>query len=256
MTSPYRLQGALDRIHRAEKHLAELEREIVAFGQRDHDSCSVGLHPHFPNAFTCQRKGPPYEGIPSIISILVGEAIYNLRAALDYLAFELARVDSGNVQESTQFLICDSQKDFTKEHPKRLKGVNAAHVAFIEGLQPYNGVKWAGRLRQLSNPDKHRHLTQTSSGSGAQILPMSVVYPRIDWPIGHHEFWSQHRTKRQDGIEVDVQLITSMSISVPIKEIATRMGGNPVVLGLPLEEILHEIYAGVRGAIECFKFAP
>lgn len=250
-----RLQGAVDRIHRAEEHLASLRREIAGFGQREHDSCTIGVSSYLPNTFSCVRK-VPHERIPAIISILLGETVYNLRAALDYLVFELARADSGSVQEHTQFLICDTQKQFAKERLRCLKTLSAAHVAAIEGLQPYNGVKWTGRLRQISNPDKHRQLTPTNSGSGAQVLPTTIPYPQhIPWPIGHHEFRSNRRAKRADGIEVDVQLITSMEIGIPIEE-TDRRTGKPIVLALPLEEIIHEIKAGVRSAVESFKIAP
>jgi hypothetical protein len=38
---------------------------------------------------------------------LVGEICYNLRSALDYLVFELAKHDSGTRQENTQFPIAE-----------------------------------------------------------------------------------------------------------------------------------------------------
>ena len=46
-----------------------------------------------------------------------------------------------------------------------LNGVNAAHVTKIEELQPYNGCKWTGRLRDLANMDKHRHIVPGGGNS-------------------------------------------------------------------------------------------
>jgi hypothetical protein len=47
------------------------------------------------------------------VPIRVGEVCYNFRSALDYLIFELAKLDSGVEQGGTQFPIMDSPKDFT-----------------------------------------------------------------------------------------------------------------------------------------------
>ncbi|MCH8188130.1 MAG: hypothetical protein IIB66_05415, partial [Proteobacteria bacterium] len=109
----------------------------------------------------------PIEPVPHIIKILVGEITYNLRAALDYLVYELARLDSGEVKNGTQFPIEDTEDGFKRKRNAFLKGVSDKHVAIIESLQPYSGCDWTRILRDLSNPDKHRQLTISKS---------SVVY--------------------------------------------------------------------------------
>ena len=38
-----------------------------------------------------------------------------------------------------------------------------------EGLQPYNGCKWTGRLRDLSNMDKHRHIVAGGGNSRVTV---------------------------------------------------------------------------------------
>lgn len=101
-------------------------------------------------------------------SVLFGETIYNLRTALDYLVYSLAYLDSGQEQERTQFPICRSPADFKHlvNSPRRnpLTGINAAHVAAIEALQPYPHAQgldplWLARFADFSNPDKHRYPT-------------------------------------------------------------------------------------------------
>jgi hypothetical protein len=84
------------------------------------------------------------------IGIRIGEVCYNLRSALDYLIFELAKLDSCAEQSGTQFPIIDAKEDFEgrgkriflKEGINLLKGINLAHVAAIEQLQPCNGCQW------------------------------------------------------------------------------------------------------------------
>src|SRR5689334_11619575 len=89
-------------------------------------------------------------------SVVVGEIVYNLRAALDYLVYVPAEQDSGARQSGTQFPIEDSQQGFTAHRPTRLKGVSDEHAAVIRQFQPYRGCEWTRTLRDLSNPDKHR----------------------------------------------------------------------------------------------------
>lgn len=102
---------------------------------------------------------------PLVLSAIIGDTLYNLRSALDYLVYALASHDSGHPQEWTQFPIDFKPEVFRSRYdPKSgrrcyLRGVSADHIAEIEKLQPYNGCQWTERLVELSNPDKHRRLT-------------------------------------------------------------------------------------------------
>jgi hypothetical protein len=158
LTNP--LDGGFERIRRAKEHLADLEQQMRDTFVQLADSIEIefdstapdGIRVHHPT----QTFWPPRAGI------LIGETCYNLRAALDYLVFELAKLDSGAPQNGTQFPIVDAKVNFPNAQSRWLTGVNASHVAAIERLQPYNGRDWARQLREASNPDKHRHLVLTS----------------------------------------------------------------------------------------------
>jgi hypothetical protein len=110
------------------------------------------------------------------VSVHIGDAVYNLRAALDYLVFVLASFGEGQQVEGTQFPIEDSMDMFTARitgaHPKSgkpqrqyLKGVPSVAVHRIRQLQPcWNPpCEWTRTLRELSNPDKHQHLSSLTS---------------------------------------------------------------------------------------------
>ena len=150
------LNGAFERISRAEEHLADLRNWIADLYRRQQDSISCQFDPNFPYEvrFDCSK----FPGTPFRIGVLIGEICYNLRSALDYLVFALAKHDSGVPQEGTQFPIDDKPKQFQWNVTKkaRLKGLNPAHIAAIERLQPYNGNSWVVALRDISNMDKHR----------------------------------------------------------------------------------------------------
>ena len=166
----HKLDGAYQRVRRAGIHLANLNRRVNALKVKIRNNITIYGEPK--SIISKDGKMAGYylgstqahiEPIPLIISILVGEIIYNLRSALDYLVYELAQLDSKQIKEGTQFPIEDCSKLFGRRRNTFLKGVSDKHVADIERLQPYNGCDWTRILRGLSNPDKHRHLTLGST---------------------------------------------------------------------------------------------
>src|ERR1700680_4335876 len=145
------LDGAFERINRAEKHLADLKGMVETFGKDYLDAVDIELHsepPHYPH----QKWPPPPSRRPQpLISILIGEICYNLRSALDYLVYELAILDSGTIQDGTQFPIDNTPQKFSGHKRSMLKGLSLKHIAAIEGLQPYSGIAWTKILRDISN---------------------------------------------------------------------------------------------------------
>ena len=170
------LDGAHERVTRSSEHLSDLQSMVGEFlrspiiatatvfnSQSQQPIVDILAHP-----FAKEKFGP----IPLRISILVGEVIYNLRCSLDYLVYELACLDSKQIVEGTQFPIEDSGEAFVsriglisdrRRKGVYLRGVSDTHVALISALQPCYGCHWTLVLRELSNPDKHRHLTIVNS---------------------------------------------------------------------------------------------
>jgi hypothetical protein len=163
------LDGAVEREIRAEEHLVELEREIFRVFERQANTVTFDIDPDPP--YGAINVGQPPETFYGMrIGILVGEICYNLRSALDYLVFELAKLDSGVEQSGTQFPIMDAPENFNgRGKIAFLKGINASHVAAIEALQPYRGCTWTGRLRDFSNEDKHRQFIVSGGHANVHV---------------------------------------------------------------------------------------
>jgi hypothetical protein len=151
------LDGARKRVERADKHLKEIVSELEAFTAAEYDKIIVE-HDHVRNQPNFIETEGPGE-LPNNIPLAVSDCIHNFRAALDYLIYELARHDSGAIQRGTQFPIADKRPAFRKLAPTYLRGLTPAHINMVEMYQPYKGVNWTKTLRDISNPDKHRHLT-------------------------------------------------------------------------------------------------
>jgi len=124
--------------------------------------------------------------IPPKCRLLIGDIANDLRSALDYTVRQLAEHDSGKKITGTQFPIVGSPKAFKKRRKTYLRGVNTAHVAAIEKLQPYKGCQWTEPLARMSNLDKHNELVtvthdclvttevSTESPADSEIVQASV----------------------------------------------------------------------------------
>jgi hypothetical protein len=161
---------------RAQKHIRDIRENITRYIE-DFDlspeqvQVKAGV-PHAMQPVALSKFRTP----EATFGVLLGEAVYNLRAALDYLIYELAWLDSGKIQDGTQFPIEDNSERFegrvtgfitrgngcTEKRPcaRYLAGVNPTHIEWVKQFQPCEGCEWTKTLRGLSNPDKHRRMLQ------------------------------------------------------------------------------------------------
>jgi hypothetical protein len=162
------LEGAFARVSRAEEHLRDLDDMLASILNAQQNSIPIEFDINSGYVVPQRPKGTfvTYE-----VAILIGEICYNLRDALDYLIYELTRADSGSVKSGTQFLIEDLPENFIRRQKTFLNGLNTAHIAAIERLQPYNGCDWAAALRDFSNRDKHREFVGIGGTSVIQFWP-------------------------------------------------------------------------------------
>ncbi len=90
----------------------------------------------------------PQPPIATRIRIIAGEAANCFRSALDYLVRQMAILDSpGIAPKRTQFVITKSKEAFQKSVSQYLIGLNAAHVAAVERLQPWSCAIFESKRR-------------------------------------------------------------------------------------------------------------
>jgi hypothetical protein len=107
------------------------------------------------------------------VSLVLGDAIHNLRSSLDHLVFQLAIAHTSGVlndERGIRFPIAANQASFEKAAGRALKALSAAHITIIESFQPYHPYQARlqyseqmgghfhplAKLQELSNRDKHR----------------------------------------------------------------------------------------------------
>ena len=241
MADPDPLYGARLRHERAREHLLDIRHRVEAVYE-NFGRVGAGRHPKTGGYAV---MFPEVEQPPPTLSVRVGELLYNLRAALDYVVFELARLDSGAVQDGTQFPIEDRQKVFYgRRRSTYLKGVSDEHVALIESYQPYKGCNWTGLLRSLSNPDKHRALHLLVS----QVDDEIEIYSGHSFQADEMNRISHFGAKTETGMaEVYVGRSRNMKVNLELTASVTFDEGPPIV------ETLEEMQIEVEALVERFR---
>jgi hypothetical protein len=98
--------------------------------------------------------------VPSHLSLMLGDAIHNLRSTLDYVAAAMEIAAGETPDKYTGFPIFDSPEGYRDSPPTKIKGLREPCKRIIDRIQPYKGGNghrlW--QLNKLDVLDKHRLL--------------------------------------------------------------------------------------------------
>lgn len=161
------LHGVRLKINRARTHLDELKRLGSAFVDRKPFRL---VCEEDPDAGRLAYKVRIFEGIPAEMSVIIGDVIHNLRAALDLLATELAVAGGGSGKDAYFPFNVDSAKFKTTWLNKRVPGASPKALRLLKRLKPYPGgnmMLW--QLHQLDILDKHK-----------AIVPVGAAYTEFN----------------------------------------------------------------------------
>jgi hypothetical protein len=165
----------------ARAHLSTLDHEAATFlGTQQY---RLAVEPtawgHVVRAHVIGAKvGPP----PLRLSLIAGDVIHNLRAALDHLANAVATKPVGEGPgDRTAFPLFVRETEYNRQEQTYLKGVRASERPRFRSLQPYHAVERIGwgpelspaeplylnfclmLLSRLDNADKHRLLVPANA---------------------------------------------------------------------------------------------
>ena len=145
------------KLNRALSHIREVNDHVGAFLQGNPFIVGVKTERQQTIYYLEAMTEPPAE-----LSAITGEVLFNLRSALDHLAYSLAEMNHSSkaILRRTCFPISDKLADYRPHAQSKLSGLGQKAAAAINALEPYNGGKgtllW--RLHRLNNIDKHRML--------------------------------------------------------------------------------------------------
>src|SRR5665213_4296904 len=158
------LDGARLKIVRAQEHLDSIKSEIGAYLKTRPYRVAAKIDRNDRLRMPVEITVQP----PTHIAMVIGDCVTNIRAALDYVAWELAvryfnpRLDVASLEERRIASLPLYQVAGDNGYTNRLKslakrGMPASAISEIDAIQPYNGgyeSLWV--LHELVNTDKHR----------------------------------------------------------------------------------------------------
>jgi hypothetical protein len=201
------LQGVDLKIKWANKHIKDLERHIDTFEATNPYELLIQDDPQDAECY--QGIFKIHKAIPPCISLITGDAIHNLRSALDHLAFAAVSIE-GTVTTDTAFPIWRKTSIPTVQEYKSLvlgkvKGAPQPFIDLLLGLQPYEGGfhddLWT--IDYLDIADKHKLLIETFTSYDSLIQSVGslvdVTKPVYGFPLkdGDVLFTGRYANKEQ-----------------------------------------------------------
>ena len=179
----HQLDGARAKLARARLHIEDVRRVEMTFI----DSNPYGFRLHYDPMGSGQNSAHAIvrADVTPLLSPIIGDALHNLRASLDYLAFELFRLenptgDGGRVY----FPVCKvppTDAGYKTAFLDRIPGIsNPVVVDALDALQPYHFVRpeqdLLAVLHHLDIQDKHQALAL--AGGAVTGMQITAVWPK------------------------------------------------------------------------------
>jgi len=162
------------KVERAKKHIYDLKSEIAAF--------------YATNPYVSDIKNDPQTGervryltrcddVPLSISLIAGDAINNIRNALDHLAHQLVCIGTGKPGpfKNVYFPITNDASELEAAIERKVKLARREAKDAIRAVKPYKGGNWPlWHLHQLNNIDKHRLLVAAANSAFRNMGPRDL----------------------------------------------------------------------------------
>jgi len=101
------------------------------------------------------------ELIPEQLPLILGDAVHNLRSALDILINDAICADTQLIERESSFPIVRESDNFNNERKNKLRNASDRIVKFVKSVQPFNEnvSEWLPFLNATDILDKHRIIT-------------------------------------------------------------------------------------------------
>ncbi len=155
--------GSKLKVKRANQHIDELQRILLTFLKTDFYRLYIEKDPKDGQNVL---KFEAIKEMPCEVSLIVGDAIHNLRAALDLMACEIVTMAGEIPNEGTGFLFRDTRDKLIKAiNGRKIKIAPRAIIDLIvDTIKPYKGGNDSlCALHALDIVDKHKLLIPVAS---------------------------------------------------------------------------------------------
>ena len=154
-------QGAKVKIKWADRHLVDLANAAHSLPPDRHQNFLVSAKLDVGKVQITYMPQP----MPLEFAALVGDAVHNIRTALDFSAIALTTRPLGTGKlRKTAFPSGRDLATFDSERKDKMKGASVDALRLVEELEPYDGGQYSIReLHDLDILDKHKLLIPTTS---------------------------------------------------------------------------------------------
>jgi hypothetical protein len=180
MVAPFEMSRL--KIERARKHVAEIETVIASYLSRDPVSLIVEAWAPMPinHAWNVRIVEP----VPPTLSPILGDAIHNLRSALDLSACELVRLEGKNVK-GVYFPFADHEGGLPDRIERRnFKRAGRRAVELVTALKPYGGGNALLHvIHELDVTDKHTALLPVIGVASSPSAKIRFFGNKVPTPV-------------------------------------------------------------------------
>ena len=233
------LRGPRLKVIRAKKHIDEFDIAAKAFLDRKPYQIAVEENVgedrvDWPRTLVFHVR----EEIPEDFSTIIGDAVHNLRSALDLMLCALVRAN-GRSDKGVQFPVARNA-DSLEEAIEKANVARGGDIAlkFVRDHKPYrgDGGNWAiSAIHDLDILDKHRLIIAVSGASdleraivGKRWNSLSLTMPGYRW-TGLDDGAEMLKIRAEPGVEIGDEVHATFSIAFGHRQPA---GGAPVVKAL------------------------
>lgn len=143
------------KVARADRHIESLQNAILRYLRRHPFKLVIQAGPNNTREMVFKVR----EEVPMETSAIIGDAIHNMRTALDILACDLVRLNGAN-DKGVYFPFSETDVDFDDMIKRRnMHRAAPAVVDLLRTMKPYHGGNAALRgIHDLDIADKHKAL--------------------------------------------------------------------------------------------------
>lgn len=248
---PRPFEGSMLKVERGFKHFEELKSEIDKYIARDPAAAFVQRHKETGEyRISFSRR----EDVPAHLTTIFGDAIHNLRVALDLMANDLVAL-AGVTPKGVYFPFADSEFGLEQQIKTKMKGAPDDVLNIIRGLKPYRGGNTLLRgLHDLDVNDKHKSIMQirATQGISPPMKPAEMEFGSFKM-VGFEADWAAMPTVSIDmtGFEVSpdadtIGKVVGSKIEVLLAD-GLPLGGNQVLA------VVHQAGDMVQRIVKTFE---
>jgi hypothetical protein len=167
------LSGPLKKIERAKKHVNDLNRQITEYLAAEPLRLRIRQRDNPPSRLIYIDAKP---AIPNDFPLIVGDAVHNLRSAIDHICWGMVG-DKAKNPRSVGFPFVELEERLSSAIATRQMNVAPKNVVDeIHALQPYpSGNKYFHAVKALDERDKHHVLLIVGYGVELRLAEFSSL---------------------------------------------------------------------------------